>query len=129
MGGDVACAAGISVHAPGATDVRATFQNHVRAQSGLLQANGYAKTAKAAADDQTFKVRSHDRHQQLMRWHWLNAVRGSAHQGVRFSQDSQPKYGEANYWSDEELLALARRKQANDMAVQDKLLIPRDAGH
>ena len=64
MGGDVACAAGISVHTPGATDVRATFQNHVRAQSGLLQANGDTQTAEAAADDQNFKVRSHGRHQR-----------------------------------------------------------------
>ncbi len=55
MGGDVAGAAGISIHAPGAADVRATFQYDVRAQSGLLQANGDAKAAEAAADDETLQ--------------------------------------------------------------------------
>ena len=118
MGGDVACAAGISVHAPGATDVRATFQNHVRARLGLLQANGYAKTAEAAADDQTFKVRSHGRHQfnaMALAQPPSGAVRIREYDSRKTLNQSM---GKPINWSDEELLALARRQQANDMAVQ-----------
>jgi hypothetical protein len=57
-GGNVAGAPGISIHAPGAANVKSTFQYDNASPIRPAPDDGDTKTKKAAADDQNLKIRS-----------------------------------------------------------------------
>src|SRR5580658_8717024 len=51
-----------------------------------------------------------------------------AHKRVRFPEYPPPQSRESDQRCEQKLLALSRRQQAHDVPMQQKLLVPRDAG-